>query len=114
MREALDPHVGGQAMAERCKDPQFLLDFAVSQLRAESIERGEIDLGGIKFRRLGFNGHDITRIDRQHRLLLARTVDSPRTEAIGDAADMPPMEAIAGRPVEARRCFNVAVVLAGA
>jgi hypothetical protein len=41
MRKALDPHVGGQAMAERCKDPQFLLDRAVSQLRAEAIERGE-------------------------------------------------------------------------
>jgi hypothetical protein len=29
-------------MAELCKDPQFLLDRAVSQLRAEAIERGEV------------------------------------------------------------------------
>jgi hypothetical protein len=41
MRAALDPHVGGRAMAERCKDPQFLLDRAVSKLRAEALERGE-------------------------------------------------------------------------
>jgi hypothetical protein len=42
MRAALDPHQGGRAMAELCKDPQFLLEREISRLRAEAIERGEI------------------------------------------------------------------------
>jgi hypothetical protein len=42
MRAALDPHQGGRAMAELCKDPQFLLERAISQLRAEALERGEV------------------------------------------------------------------------
>jgi hypothetical protein len=41
MRAKLDPHVGGQAMAELCADPQFLLEREISRLRAEAIARGE-------------------------------------------------------------------------
>jgi hypothetical protein len=42
MRAALDPHVGGQAMRELCKDSQFLLEREISRLRAEAIARGEV------------------------------------------------------------------------
>jgi hypothetical protein len=36
-----DPHRGGQASAERCRDPQYLLEREITRLRAEASERGE-------------------------------------------------------------------------